>query len=263
MPKFVQIPIQIAEYTLSSSSPFPRITHSKVPTFAAETLRKNQPNRNPRQQWFEAQVMAIAEALGTNEIPIYIEMPDGARLRMDKGCIGFAVANGFLQMPRNSGAFVEYVVLADTEGVIRQRDADDGPFDPDNIQDARERIFGTIVKRRGQKAFRDALIEAYDGRCAITGCAVLDVLEAAHIHPYRGQDTNKTCNGLLMRADLHTLFDCSLISIDHENHTVLVASHLRGTEYGQLHGRTLLSPRKPSQAPNTEALKWHRAASKL
>ncbi|MDZ7808966.1 MAG: HNH endonuclease signature motif containing protein [Arhodomonas sp.] len=51
--------------------------------------------------------------------------------------------------------------------------------------------------------FGETLIEAYEGRCAITGCNMLDVLEAAHIHPYRGDATNHPSNGLLLRADLH------------------------------------------------------------
>ena len=64
---------------------------------------------------------------------------------------------------------------------------------------------------RAPHKFRDALIGAYAGRCAITGCSVLDILEAAHITPYLGPDTNHVTNGLLLRADLHTLFDTCLL----------------------------------------------------
>jgi predicted restriction endonuclease len=138
---------------------------------------------------------------------------------------------------------------------IPPTEADNSPFDPKNIADARERISRTIAQRRGQKAFRDALIAAYDGRCAITGCDVLDVLEAAHIHPYRGPETNKVVNGLLLRADLHTLFDCALVDIDPETLTVIVAPSLRRSEYGALHGQALRAPRHSSQSPSREALK--------
>jgi putative restriction endonuclease len=72
---------------------------------------------------------------------------------------------------------------------ILAADSDDQPFDPSNIADARERISRTIAQRRGQKAFRDSLIAAYGGKCAITGCNVLDVLEAAHIYESHGQTT--------------------------------------------------------------------------
>jgi putative restriction endonuclease len=142
-------------------------------------------------------------------------------------------------------------------------DSDERPFDPNNIVDARERISQTIVQRRGQKAFRDSLIAAYEGRCAITGCNVLDVLEAAHIYPYQGSDTNKISNGLLLRADLHTLFDCSLIAIDPSNRKVIVAPQLLASTYKQLHDRKLRVPKTRSQAPSKEALMRHHAASGL
>src|SRR5262245_9271658 len=67
--------------------------------------------------------------------------------------------------------------------------------------------------------------------CAITGCSVRDVLEAAHIHPYRGRERNKVANGLLLRADLHTLFDCGLIAIDAATMTVIVTPSLQNSEY--------------------------------
>ena len=67
---------------------------------------------------------------------------------------------------------------------IPQDAADESRFDPSNVSDTRERTERAIYLRRGQKGFRDALLSAYEGQCVVTGCAVLDVLEAAHIHPY-------------------------------------------------------------------------------
>lgn len=131
-------------------------------------------------------------------------------------------------------------------------DADD--FDPTSVEDARKRISRSITQRRGQKRFRDDLIAAYNGQCAITGCSVLDVLEAAHIYPYRGPDTNKVTNGLLLRSDVHTLFDCGLLAVDSKTMTVLVAPQLRDSEYGALHRCKLCVPESPSQQPSNEAL---------
>ena len=91
--------------------------------------------------------------------------------------------------------------------------AGDDPFDPGNVLDARERIKTTITQRRGQRGFRDALIAAYGGKCPITGISTLHILEAAHIFPYLGSSTNVTSNGLLLRADIHTLFDCRLLAV--------------------------------------------------
>lgn len=159
-------------------------------------------------------------------------------------------------------AALERLVLEEFESasLIGPNQGDDAPFDPKSIIDARERISRTIAQRRGQKAFRDALITAYDGRCAITGCDVRDVLEAAHIYPYLGPDTNKVTNGILLRADIHTLFDCILIDVDPGTLGVIVSPKIRASEYGLLHGKALRAPKHPSQCPSPEALRWRRNA---
>ncbi|MYA28987.1 MAG: DUF3427 domain-containing protein [Nitrospira sp. SB0666_bin_27] len=141
--------------------------------------------------------------------------------------------------------------------------ADADGFDPMSVEDAREWISSSITQRRGQKRFRDDLISSYNGQCAITGCSVLDVLEAAHIYPYRGPDTNRVTNGLLLRSDIHTLFDCGLLAIDPDAMTVLVSPQLRESEYGALHGRSLCLPESPAQQPSTEALKMQLKTSVL
>lgn len=117
--------------------------------------------------------------------------------------------------------------------------ADDEAFDPSEVNDARERVLRTIAKRRGQKLFRDKLFKAYGGKCAISGCAVTDVLEAAHIYPYRGDHTNVASNGLLLRSDLHTLFDCGLLEIDPMTMRVALSEALLGSEYKAFDGRQI------------------------
>jgi len=139
--------------------------------------------------------------------------------------------------------------------------ADEWAFEPTNTQDARGKIASTIFQRRGQKAFRDTLLDAYDGRCAISGCPVLHVLEAAHIHPYRGPNTNHVQNGLLLRADLHTLFDCGLINIEPTTMRVVVDEKLKGPEYELWHGKLLRQPGKRTQKPSDEALRMRKRAS--
>ena len=78
-------------------------------------------------------------------------------------------------------------------------------FDAKDTKDARKKVMRAIVLRRGQPEFRRDLIAAYEGRCAVTGCDLVDALEAAHIVPHRGTHTNVVRNGLLLRADIHTL----------------------------------------------------------
>lgn len=66
--------------------------------------------------------------------------------------------------------------------------------------DARVWAMRAVHQRRGQPLFRAQLLEAYDQRCAISECNALEVLEAAHIQPYRGEHTNRMDNGLLLRS---------------------------------------------------------------
>lgn len=140
---------------------------------------------------------------------------------------------------------------------LRPTAADEEPFDPNNEEDARERITRTIIQRRGQKRFRDLLLLAYEGKCAITGCSILDILEAAHIVPHRGKHTDTTPNGLLLRADLHTLFDCQLLAIDPDTKKVLLAPRIAESEYKEWYGRRIRLPKNTRVQPNTEALRKH------
>lgn len=135
----------------------------------------------------------------------------------------------------------------------------EGRFNPDDDDDTRERIEKVNVIRRGQTTFRAALLEAYQGQCAITGCSVQDVLEAAHIRPYRGKHSNELENGLLLRADLHTLFDLCLMTVEPRSLRVLLAPHLRDqmSDYAELHGVRLRRVARGHHGPNREALDHH------
>ncbi|MGN8138670.1 HNH endonuclease [Paraburkholderia sp. 22099] len=138
-----------------------------------------------------------------------------------------------------------------------------GAFDPHSDADARQKSLAAIVRRQGQRGFRRKLLHAYGRQCAISGSAVQEILEAAHIVPYRGPQTNHVSNGLLLRADLHTLFDLGLLGIDPQTKTVVVAAALRTTEYGALHGNKLRLPVMLRDHPNTTALARHFESSGL
>jgi len=122
-------------------------------------------------------------------------------------------------------------------------------------KDPRRKTWQLIAQRRGQGQFRDDLLNAYGGKCAITACAVQDVLEAAHIHPYADKGTNCESNGLLLRADIHTLFDCGLITIHPDSFKVVVKKELRGSSYENYHDEPLCEPKNEAQKPNKRALK--------
>jgi hypothetical protein len=134
----------------------------------------------------------------------------------------------------------------------------DGSFEPANILDGRQYTLASIVRRQGQQDFRNRLLIAYERRCAVSGLQVPEVLEAAHIVPYRGISTNHVQNGLLLRADLHTLFDVGLVSINSANMSVLISPSLRGSEYEAIEGCKIYLPQAKSDQPSIEALDQHR-----
>jgi hypothetical protein len=134
--------------------------------------------------------------------------------------------------------------------------ANEADWAPVSMADARDRMLRNIVRRRGQAAFRARLLDAYQSQCAISDCDIPDVLEAAHIKPYLGDHTNVVSNGLLLRADLHTLFDLRLLRINPETHRVVVAPALRASEYGRFHGRPLKLPSHEACQPALDCLQF-------
>ncbi|UIX74088.1 HNH endonuclease signature motif containing protein [Xanthomonas citri pv. glycines] len=79
--------------------------------------------------------------------------------------------------------------------------------------------------------------------------------EAAHILPYRGEHTNRVDNGLLLRSDIHTLFDLGLLWF--EDLRLAVSAELNGTDYEAMHGTPLTLPRTAACHPNPEHLRHH------
>ncbi|WP_375003935.1 HNH endonuclease [Gordonia sp. PS3] len=132
------------------------------------------------------------------------------------------------------------------------------PYRPSSGTDSRSVVKRAIAVRQGQPAFRKQLRAAYDETCAITGYRVPNALEAAHIDPYRGADNHHVQNGLLLRSDIHTLFDLHELTID-EDYRVALSPALRRTKYAHLHGRQIELPASDSDQPSAEALARHRA----
>jgi putative restriction endonuclease len=130
-------------------------------------------------------------------------------------------------------------------------------FDPTLVSDARKKVFSEVVRRQGQQAFRSGLLTAYEGRCAITGCLVEPVLEAAHITPYLGPATNNVTNGLLLRSDLHTLWDSGLIYLE-SNFRIRVKDSLFQSDYSALSGETVFVPKRLEIRPSEAAVRAHR-----
>lgn len=111
-----------------------------------------------------------------------------------------------------------------------------------------------ISIRRGQREFRDRLLAAWKRRCVVTESRVEGLLEAAHIVPHSEVTDYRTSNGLLLRSDIHTLYDVGLLSID-QHMRVHLAPSLAMSEYRQYDGKRIeRRPEVGADAPSSEAL---------
>lgn len=146
------------------------------------------------------------------------------------------IADSFADTNAATGPFDDQLVS------IEHGEAELHPFEPNDKEDGRERVLRDVVRRQGQPKFRSSLIAAYESRCAITHCPILVVLEAAHVTPYLGPHTNLVSNGLLLRADIHTLWDLGLVAIDPVKMTVSVNSKLQEQSYLSLEGSPVFQP---------------------
>ncbi len=156
--------------------------------------------------------------------------------------------------------------ILDMSGMIRVSERDMAKlqlFEPQNSKDGRQAVIDTIIKRRGHPGFRQLLLEAYDYRCAITGFNAPDSLEATCIVPFRGKFTHHPSNGLLLRADIHTLFDLGKIAVDTGTMSVVMTDDLLQTNYRILASRPLRYPKDESHRPSSEALDLHRRLAGL
>jgi len=118
-----------------------------------------------------------------------------------------------------------------------------------------------VTPRLGQGVFRVAVTEAYGRACAVTGEHSLPALEAAHIKPFALEGPHTVRNGLLLRSDLHRLFDRGYLTVSRE-YRLEVSRRLKehfqnGKSYYPLHGSRIAVPRAMHDRPDPDLLRWH------
>ncbi len=120
-----------------------------------------------------------------------------------------------------------------------------------------------VPQRLGQRAFQGVVLDAYNYRCAVTGDKIRPVLQAAHIRPLPQGGEHRLDNGLLLRSDVHTLFDRGYLAVD-RLHRLRVSPRLR-TEFGngeEFYARAaskepITVPSRRIDRPSKEFLEWH------
>ncbi len=118
-----------------------------------------------------------------------------------------------------------------------------------------------VRPRLGQGAFRVAVTDAYKRQCAVSGGRVLPALDAAHIRSYSDGGEHEVSNGLLLRRDIHSVFDAGYVTFD-DDLRMVVSDRVRtdfnnGNEYRRLHGQQLVVPDAMNARPDLEQLRWH------
>lgn len=123
--------------------------------------------------------------------------------------------------------------------------------------DQRKRVMAEQIRRERQGVFRKIIMDAYGGQCAATGVNVPEVLQAAHIDPYRGKQSQVATNGMLLRSDIHLLYDSHLMTVEPESNRIVVSKRLQSTLYEQLDGKLISVPKDSCLRPNDELLEMH------
>jgi len=118
-----------------------------------------------------------------------------------------------------------------------------------------------ILPRLGQGAFRILVTDVYQRRCAITKERTLPALDAAHIRPFSENGPNETRNGILLRRDLHALFDQGYITIT-PSYNVEISKRIKeefenGRDYYRYHGERINLPIYSKDYPSLDFLRWH------
>jgi putative restriction endonuclease len=118
-----------------------------------------------------------------------------------------------------------------------------------------------VYPRLGQGAFRILVTDNYHRRCAVTGERTLPALDAAHIRPYSDGGMHAVSNGLLLRRDIHSLFDAGYVTVT-PNYRFEVSKRIKeefenGRDYYALKGRLVSVPENPNLQPDPTALSWH------
>lgn len=228
-----------------------------------ETLARNYLNfleRRSDGSWLYVYAQQKADAFGSerstnnsvarcaaDDVPVAVVIQTRAKGPALYEVLGLARVVGW------SDEFFRFEGYNDSGEIGTQGSFSESPSEYQSITpgDWRKKIMAEIAVRQGGKQFRESALLDYGHRCALTGCIEPKVLEAAHVVPYMGEDSNKRDNALLLRADLHILFDREAIWIDPDTLTLKIAKPLKGSDYAGLDGMKVTLP----EAIDTESFR--------
>jgi hypothetical protein len=252
-------------------SPAIRPVKEKVALRRGDDYRKYNRVGTDRQASFYETLARICSETGTLEIPVAFRAANGV-YQLDAGSIGHAVADSMLE-PLPKDGLVQSVRLTPkflTQYHLSLPAADPfGEFDPTavSLESVRNAVVAMREVRAGQQEFRRRLLHAYGRRCAVSNCAIEEALEAAHIIPdtVGGNAGMDPRNGILLRADIHRLFDCGLIGFRMEGDELRlsISPALEGSEYEEHARQPVRLPERANLHPSRRCLerRWEATES--
>jgi hypothetical protein len=159
-----------------------------------------------------------------------------------------------------SGISLEFAAAREIDRIIfdsiRVGRLETAPTDEILLDVLRRRKLAEMLIRPDQQVFRQMILNNYRDRCAVTGCCTPAVLDAAHISTKPGLDNNSATNGLLLRSDIHALFDRFLITLSEDGSRLEISSELEDSSYDSLRSVVIARPLK--HPPSKENIQEHR-----
>ena len=215
-------------------------------------------------------LQAVADALGIRDartlptkdalITAIWEAAQGAEMPATLLSRGGTVTNRVLQDVIDG--VIENDLVGHTSSPAAAAEAPDdsaaSTTDFSNLEDERRRVVRESAIREGQAGFRTRVLEAYGTACAITATDVPAALDAAHIAPYSGPQSNEVANGICMRLDIHRMFDRGMLAVHEDSRKVMLGAVLQSSTYQTLDGSMMRVPTKRSDQPSRAALEAHR-----
>jgi hypothetical protein len=288
-----RLPIRIPDY--EGSHPFS--SGVSIEVYGLEELKKKSVTKHARTDWFERRLFAIWREID-KPVPYAFRTADGVIRSMDAGCLGFLFNRArpelIAQTDLNTGEMTAVepagpfrtryerleaslreevrpeipvrseptqvgTSIKDNAPISTERPALELGFNLDDPPDERRSELSRRVIREGAATFRKEQMKLWAAQCAATGCNIREALDAAHIFRYLGEHTNRPDNGILLRADVHKLFDKNLIAVEERTGQLIwrVSARLMGSDYAALEGRRVALGSEVSAVPHTELLARH------
>lgn len=235
-------------YSHSDKSLEKRSIEKFIPEYYREELHKTE----------DSKVTAWLEVTSINLIAESDRYLDNIFLKSDKNCeksikesLRGQTSRFYIQ---NKNEYEVYPNYQYDEEIIERNEKLKEIYTPSEENKKSTKMMMCVV-REGREKFRNEILNNYDNKCCISECNISAVLEAAHVTPYNGSDSNNIQNGICLRSDIHKLWDKHLIAINPDTKQVEIGKALKDSEYEKFEGKKVFTGLSQDKVPTRELLK--------